>query len=325
MLCFAQAYAQKDPFVGFYKGELKNVNSYPFQTEPQVCAEVALFPDGYSFKLTSEPLKRADTYALAKNLKAEGGKIAFKDDLKLKLEGVITPGKIVVKGKNSKGGEITGELVKTELTSPTTGLKPPAGATVLFDGKDTSEWVQEDGSPCVWQIKDGAMISQPMFVNGKKKDGTIFTKKKFGAVKMHVEFKIPAEYAADPNGRGNSGVHFGPYEIQIIDSFGGEGCWWQCGAVYRMHAPKVNASFEPEAWQTFDIEFTPAKFENGKLTALPEFTVYQNGVRVQYKEPVYHRTNIAFKNLPHPQELLPLGLQDHSHPIAFRNVWAQEL
>lgn len=137
---------------------------------------------------------------------------------------------------------------------------------------------------------------------------------------MHLEFMLPTKYL-DSNTRGNSGVHFGPYEVQIIDSFGGEGNWWQCGAIYRMHAPKTNASLEPGAWQTYDIEYRPAQFLNGRLVAYPELTVYHNGVRVQNKEPVFAPTDITQKHNPHTADPINLGLQDHGSPVSFRNIW----
>ncbi len=319
------ASAQKDPLVGFYKGKITNQPTYPFGNSPELCLEVARFGDMYQIKLVAEPLKRTDTYGFAEGLKPENGKIAVKDFSSLKLSGEISPEGAILKGKNRRGKETVAELKKVEIVPPTMGMPAPAGAIVLFDGKDTSAWEHKDGEPCCWKVSGGAMVSAPLLVGGKKKDGTIYTKQKFGAVRMHLEFKIPAEYEKANNTRGNSGVHFGPYEIQIIDSFGSDGNWWHCGSIYRIHAPKSNASLEPEVWQTYDIEFYPAKFENGILTAYPEITLYHNGVRVQNREPVFHPTNIAQKNAPHVPGPVKLGLQDHSHPVSFRNIWVQTL
>ena len=314
-------FAQTDPLVGFYTGKVINGFGYPFRDSPDLCIEITRFGDKYQAKLTEKPLARADTYGFVKDLVATDGKLSFKNFGEiLKLSGEITAEGGVLKSKDRKGKDVIAEFKKTVIVSPTMGLQAPPNAIVLFDGTNTDQWQHSDGNPCCWEIKDGAMISRPQKVNGKRKDGTIFTKKKFGAVRMHLEFKIPAEYDKG-EARGNSGVHFGPYEIQIIDSFGSEGNWWQCGAIYRIHAPKVNASLEPEVWQTYDIEYTPAKFMNGKMVAYPEMTVYQNGVRIQYKEPVFNKTNVKNKAEPLLDELVPLGLQDHAHPVAFRNVW----
>ena len=35
--------------------------------------------------------------------------------------------------------------------------KPPSDATVLFDGKDLSQWVGMDGAPTKWIMRDGYM------------------------------------------------------------------------------------------------------------------------------------------------------------------------
>src|SRR5262245_30718334 len=35
--------------------------------------------------------------------------------------------------------------------------KAPSDATVLFDGKDLSQWASMDGSPTAWIVKDGYM------------------------------------------------------------------------------------------------------------------------------------------------------------------------
>lgn len=326
ILACAAAVAQKDPLVGFYLGKITNAKSYPFGWgSPDLCLEVARYGDTYQLKLGEQPLLRTDTYGFVKGLKAENGKIAVKDFSELKLSGEILPnGKAILKGKNRKGEETVATLQKTTIQSPTLGMEAPEGAVVLFDGTSTSAWQHEGGEKCCWQIVDGAMVSQKLVKNGKRKDGTIFTKRKFGAMKVHLEFMLPTDYKNSET-RGNSGVHFGPYEVQIIDSFGSEGNWWQCGSIYRIHAPKTNATLEPGVWQTYDIEFYPAKFKDGKLMAHPEMTVYHNGVRVQNKEPVYHPTNITQKFIPHKDAPVPLGLQDHGSPVSFRNVWVQPL
>ena len=165
--------------------------------------------------------------------------------------------------------------------------------------------------------------------NGKHLNGTIRTKQSFDAIRLHLEFKTPAEYGvARTQGRGNSGVIFGPYEVQVLDSFGAEGYWDECGSIYRMHPPYVNASLEPEAWQTYDIEYHPAKFDGDNLVEYPKFTVYLNGVLVQKDTPVYSCTSIGprnFANFKHPRNGIKLNLQDHSNKVAYRNIWVQPL
>ena len=40
---------------------------------------------------------------------------------------------------------------------PGSAAKAPSDATVLFDGKDLTQWVAMDGSPTKWVLKDGYM------------------------------------------------------------------------------------------------------------------------------------------------------------------------
>ena len=95
---------------------------------------------------------------------------------------------------------------------------------------------------------------------------------------------------------GNSGILFlGKYELQIIESHDSliyaDGI---AGAIYGQTPPLVNASRKPGDWQTYDIVFTAPRFEGKKLLQPAYFTVFWNGVLVQYHKaslgPMKHRT-----------------------------------
>ena len=59
---------------------------------------------------------------------------------------------------------------------------PPSDATVLFDGKDLSQWRTENGGPPPWKIEDGVMVSAK---------GDIQTTDEFGDMQLHLEFREP--------------------------------------------------------------------------------------------------------------------------------------
>lgn len=314
----------KDPFAGFYEGKILGAKSYPLEYSPEVYAQIVKDFDGtYKFDLLSAVFARSESHLGAEKLKAKDGKIELKTTRGANISGVITPRNIEASGTLANGNKVTLSLKRMHIKSPTLGLEAPAGAIVLFDGKDMSQWVQVfNGSPCAWKLKNSEMVSKPLFINGKKFDGTIRSKGKFGAFRMHLEFKIPVTTA------GNSGVYVGPYEIQVLNSFGCQGSWYDCGSIYRQQAPKVNASLEPGAWQTYDIEFHPVKYEGNRLISHPTFTVWHNGVRIQNNDPVYYDTRMhpaQGAKYTHKLANWPIELQDHGDPVAYRNIWIQNL
>ncbi|MDR1269255.1 MAG: DUF1080 domain-containing protein, partial [Planctomycetaceae bacterium] len=83
---------------------------------------------------------------------------------------------------------------------------PPSDAVILFDGKDLSAWNKDS-----WVVENGELTVKPG-------SGEIQTKQKFGSVQLHIEFATPSEVSGRGQGRGNSGVFFGNYEVQILDS-----------------------------------------------------------------------------------------------------------
>jgi Domain of Unknown Function (DUF1080) len=89
----------------------------------------------------------------------------------------------------------------------------------------------------------------------------------------------------------------------------------------------VNASRAPGQWQTYDIVFHGPRFDkDGKLLRPARETVFHNGVLVQdnveLSGPTAHGARPPYKPQP---EKLPLALQDHSHPVRYRNIWIREL
>jgi hypothetical protein len=127
---------------------------------------------------------------------------------------------------------------------------------------------------------------------------------------------------------GNSGVlFFNLYEVQIIESHDShiyaDG---NAGAIYGSYPAMVNPARKPGQWQSFDIVFQAPRFEGGKLTRSGYFTVFFNGVLVQYHRAIlgtsFHRQAPAY-NVPISQG--PIVLQQHGSNVLFRNIWIRPL
>ncbi len=201
--------------------------------------------------------------------------------------------------------------------------RPPSDATVLFDGKDVSQWVGLDGSPTKWIVHDGALECVPG-------SGYVRTLQSFGDCQLHVEWAAPTPPHGVSQDRGNSGVFFGVdrYETQVLDSY--ESKTYADGAaaaVYGQYAPLVNAARPPGVWQTYDIIWTAPRFDaEGKLVSKARETLIHNGVLVQNNVELTGPTGwinrVPYK--AHP-ERMPISFQDHGHPVRYRNVWVREL
>ncbi len=199
--------------------------------------------------------------------------------------------------------------------------RAPSDATVLFDGKDLSRWVDSDGKLAKWKVENG-------YVEVVAKTGNISTRDSFGDCQLHVEFAAPSPPSGESQERGNSGVFLhGLYEIQVLDSYENKTyADGQASAVYGQYPPQVNASRPPAQWQTYDIIFHGPRFTGSKLRSPARVTVLHNGVLVQdnveLTGPTAHGERPPYKPTP---EKLPLQLQDHGNPVRYRNLWIREL
>ena len=205
----------------------------------------------------------------------------------------------------SPSGEVLVELKKVERKSPTLGAKPPAGAIVLFDGTSADPF-------------NGGKISD----DGLLMPG-VMSKRKFQNCQLHVEFLLPYMPTARGQARANSGCYLqGRYEVQMLDSFGLKGENNECGGIYSIKAPDVNMCFPPMAWQTYDIDYTAAKYESGKKVANGTMTVKHNGVLIHNNVELPNITTAApIQEGPEPG---PIYLQDHGNPVRYRNIWLVE-
>lgn len=213
-------------------------------------------------------------------------------------------------------------LVLVTLCAAAYGAQPlfkgdetvPADAVVLFDGKDLSGWTYRDGRPADWKIENGYM---------EVRGGDIMSKRKFGDFQLHVEFWLPDTGGAQGQARANSGVYLqGRYEIQVLDSYGLKPSYGDCGGLYGIAKPIVNACRPPKQWQSYDITFRGPRSQDGK-TSEARVTVLQNGVWIHDCVAVPHTTPGAIdQDVTTPG---PILLQDHGCPIRYRNVWVRPL
>jgi hypothetical protein len=206
---------------------------------------------------------------------------------------------------------------------PGNGIIQPSDAIVLFDGSNLDEWVSKnDGSAAKWQLNsDGSMTVIPG-------TGDIQSKKEFGSVQLHIEWKSPSEIIGDGQDRGNSGIYFQKrYEIQILDNNDNETYVnGQAGAIYKQSIPLVNAAVATGEWNTYDIIFHAPKFDaDGIKTASGTFTVLHNGILIQDHVEIKGSTeDVGWpKNIAHGDAAIVL--QDHSCKVSYRNIWLRNL
>jgi hypothetical protein len=200
--------------------------------------------------------------------------------------------------------------------------KPPSDAVVLFDGTDLSKWESVKGGPAKWKVEDG-------YFEVAAKTGNIRTKESFGDCQLHAEWMAPDPPHGEDQDRGNSGIFpMGFYEIQVLDSYKNDTYPdGQASALYGQYPPLVNATRPPGQWQAYDIVFHGPRFDQGgKLLRKAQVTVFLNGVltqdNVELTGPTTHKQRPPYKMHP---ERLPLELQDHSHPVRYRNIWLRDL
>lgn len=207
------------------------------------------------------------------------------------------------------------------VVMPGTAGAPPSDAIILFNGKDLSQWTNEQGEAPQWKV-DGQIMT---VVKGA---GNIKTKRAFGDVQLHIEWRTPSVIAGEGQERGNSGIFLQErYELQVLDSYSNRTYSnGQAGAIYKQAPPAVNASRPPGEWQVYDVIFTAPRYnDDGALRSKGRMTVLHNGVLIQDHTEIQGTT----ENVGHPRIVAhgkaSLMLQDHDNPVSYRNIWIREL
>lgn len=292
-----------DPFMGEYVGRW----SAEEEVNPDIAAMVYPIGGGeYHIRLVTKLDVRCPII-LDIDLKPKKGKLEFEEGA---LRGE-TDGRTFTGARNKR----TFTMQKVERVSPTEGRSAPEGATILFDGKGLDAWQSTEG----WEVTpDGALMVTP-------KGKNLFSVGKWTDFEMHVEFRLPIMAASRGQSRGNSGVFSqGLYEVQVLDSFGLNGVFDECGALYKLAAPHVNACYPPLRWQTYDILYTAPQYgPDGKLAANGRITVRHNGVLIHNDQELLYITDWTEGDRlkPAPSEPGPIKIQAHNNFMQYRNIW----
>ncbi|MHB8973935.1 MAG: 3-keto-disaccharide hydrolase [Pirellulaceae bacterium] len=280
---------------GEYLGDAEAQNGRgPWGAQVVALGEGKFAVVGYEGGLPGDGWQRGDRQETAEG-KTEGGMTRFHAD---RWDAEIKDGVLTVR---TASGDPVGTLKKVERKSPTLGAKPPQGAIVLFDGSSVDNFSDAVLTPEKWLTHECS------------------SKQSFGDHSLHIEFRTPFKPLARGQARGNSGVYVqSRYEVQVLDSFGLEGADNECGGIYSITKPKVNMCAPPLIWQTYDIEYTAARYENDKKVKNARITVVHNGVKIIDDFELPKGTPGRLEEGPAPA---PLFLQGHGNPVVYRNIW----
>lgn len=302
-----------------YTDPAKVDEDYAFQGEYVGDIDLGNGPERFGIQVIALGKGKFDGLAFPGGLPGDGWTGA--EPLVPSQRGVRQGDKVVFDGEMTatiKDTEITlqtadgieiGFFKKADRKSKTLGAKPPEGAVVLFDGKDAEHW------------ENGRMTDDGLLMEGTT------SKETFGSHQIHIEFRLP--YQPDDRGqaRGNSGIYVqGRYEVQMLDSFGLSGEQNECGGIYSVAKPKINMCYPPLTWQTYDITYTAAKYDDaGKLTKNPHITVLHNGVKIHDDVELPGERNTTAAPLAAGNSPGPVYLQNHGCPVRYRNIWVLPL
>lgn len=301
-----------NPFMGDYQGTYHPDGKTSMPASAQVIAE----GDDIHFRVVigaEAPTKAQDGMHIELYGHRRGANVLIGDRAGgYYWHGQIQDGHLSV--RSSYGQHI--ELDKFVRKSPQEGLKPPPGAVVLLPFKEGRQPDMSAWHNTKWKALDnGAM---------QVTKGSNNSKQRFGDIEQfHLEFKLPLEPNKRGQGRGNSGVYFaGTFEVQVLDSYGLIHTSGDCGGLYNLKRANVNACLPPETWQTYDVKFrAPRLNADGTVRENARITVYHNAVLIHADVEIPYAGD---KWKGQTEATGPIHLQDHSHPVQYRNIWLVE-
>lgn len=181
----------------------------------------------------------------------------------------------------------------------------------IFDGKTLAGW---KGKPNGWHVDANGNLTR------REKSGYLWTEETYEDFELQAEFKIAEKC--------NSGIFFrtdpdnpvqGGFEIQILDSHGREKAGKRdCGALYDAMAPRINVAKPAGEWNHCKIravgsrvfvQLNGEKIINADLENWTRANTNPDGSKNKFRTPL--------RELPRAGHI---GLQDHGHPVWFRNL-----
>jgi len=186
----------------------------------------------------------------------------------------------------------------------------------LFDGSNLDAW--DLTKPGGWVIRDSSM-----YLAGK---GYAWTKETFGDFVLDLDFKVSPKC--------NSGIFFRTadtknqvqtgFEMQVFDSYGVEQPGkHDCGAVYDALAPGSNAMNPAGEWNhvtitcdgnIINIVMNDIEIINMDLDLWTTGNKNPDGTKNKFKTALKDFAREGY-----------IGLQDHGHPVWYRNVRIKKL
>jgi hypothetical protein len=203
--------------------------------------------------------------------------------------------------------------------------KMPSDAIVLFDGSNFDEWVSAvDSTEVKWALNGDRSMTV------KDRTGDIQTKRNFGNVQLHIEWRSSPENTGSNQSKSNSGVFLqNRYEVQVLDNNDNDTYVnGQVGSIYKQSIPLAKASSKTGDWNAYDIIYHAPEFDSeGNKTKSAIITVLHNGVLTQDHYEIKGTTEYIGwpKNEVHGNA--PIKLQDHgdNSRVSYRNIWVREL
>lgn len=214
---------------------------------------------------------------------------------------------------------------KPKVVTVDSETKIPSDAIVLFNGTNFEEWISSvDSTQVKWILnEDGSMT-----VNDRT--GDIQTKRNFGSIQLHIEWRSSPENTGSNQSKSNSGIFLqNRYEVQVLDNNDNDTYVnGQVGSIYKQSIPLANASSKTGDWNVYDIIYHKPEFDSeGNKTKSATITVLHNGVLIQDHYEIKGTTEYIGwpKNIAHGDA--PIKLQDHgdNSRVSYRNIWVRAL